>query len=119
MNIGSKGRLGEEAVVKYLREKGYIIVKRNYSTRFGEIDVIAENETHIIFTEVKFRSEDAFVSGAEAVDAFKQRRLRATAADFLSKLHLELQPRFDVAEVTESVENGQRKLKLKYMEDAF
>lgn len=48
MNIGSKGRLGEEAVVKYLREKGYIIVKRNYSTRFGEIDVIAENETHII-----------------------------------------------------------------------
>ncbi|MBQ3816899.1 MAG: YraN family protein [Clostridia bacterium] len=119
MNIGVTGKLGEDIVADYLRKKGCIIVKRNYSTRYGEIDVIAESKTHIIFTEVKVRNEGALVTGAQAVDDFKKRRIRMAAIDFLSKFYLELQPRFDVAEITVSKDANTRKISLKYMEDAF
>ena len=42
-NTGS-GRLGEQLTAEYLEEKGYEIVERNFKCRFGEIDVIAQND---------------------------------------------------------------------------
>ena len=44
MNIGDTGKKGEEMVARFLREKGLNLVKRNFVTRFGEIDIIAEDE---------------------------------------------------------------------------
>ncbi|MBR4072709.1 MAG: YraN family protein, partial [Clostridia bacterium] len=94
------GALGEDLVAEYLRKQGFIIVKRNWKDRFGEIDVIAEDKKHIIFVEVKTRTEGALVSGAEAVDRRKAERIRKTALTFLSRFRMELTPRFDVGEVT-------------------
>ena len=65
---GELGNQGEEMVANYLRKEGYVIIKRNWRDKFGEIDVIAENKTHIIFVEVKTRSENPIVSGTAAVD---------------------------------------------------
>ena len=42
MNIGRVGKSGEDMVAAFLRKNGYKIAKRNYSCRFGEIDIIAE-----------------------------------------------------------------------------
>lgn len=120
MNIGKTGLMGENLTAGYLRKKGAVIVKRNYSCRFGEIDIIAELGEYIIFTEVKTRNENAIVSGAESVDAKKINRLRLTAEDFLSKYETSLQPRFDVAEVTVfKKENGEDGYKLRYIKNAF
>lgn len=120
MNIKEIGRLGENMVADYLRKKGCIIVKQNYRTRFGEIDVIAEDKEHIIFTEVKTRSEKYAVSGAEAVDSGKRRRILLAALDFNRKLKVELQPRFDVAEVTVFEKaDGTKSFSLNYIKDAF
>ena len=120
MDIKEIGRLGEDMVADYLRKKGCIIVKQNYRTRFGEIDVIAEDKEHIIFTEVKTRSENYAVSGAEAVDSGKRRRILLAALDFNRKLKVELQPRFDVAEVTVSERtDGTKSFSLNYIKDAF
>lgn len=117
---GSFGNLGEELVSEYLREQGYIIVKRNWRDRFGEIDVIAENGEHIIFVEVKTRMEGALVSGLEAVDRRKAERIRKTALSFVKRLHRELEPRFDVAEVTAYIrENGTVGYRLNYIRSAF
>ena len=45
--------MGEERSCKYLEEKGYSIIERNWRTRYGEIDIIAEKGETIVFFEVK------------------------------------------------------------------
>lgn len=115
----SLGREGEERVARYLKQNGYIIVKRNYRERFGEIDIIAENNTYLVFVEVKTRSEGAIVSGVEAVDRNKQFRVYKTGMSFLKRLHIDLIPRFDVAEVTVTKSEDGEKWSLNYIENAF
>lgn len=114
------GRKGEDLVAEYLRQKGYIVVKRNYKDRFGEIDIIAENKEEIAFVEVKTRREGALVSGLQAVDIKKAERIRKTALLFLNRLKISLKPRFDVAEVTAFVrDDGSVGYKLNYIKSAF
>ncbi len=120
MNIGERGRSGEDRVASFLRKNGWCLVKRNYQCRFGEIDIIAENSEYIIFVEVKTRNESPLVSPAQSVDIKKQRRIMMTAADFLIKYDSSLQPRFDVAEVTvRTREDGSLRFSLNYIENAF
>lgn len=117
---GKLGNLGEDLVAKHLKLNGYIIIKRNWRSRFGEIDVIAEKGEHIIFVEVKTRTEDAIVSGIEAVDLKKAERIRKTALSFLKRMHRNLKPRFDVAEVIVFMkEDGKIGYRLNYIKSAF
>ncbi len=107
-------------MAKHLKENGYIIVKRNWRDRFGELDIIAQKGNVLAFVEVKTRDESAIVSGFEAVDSLKQEKIRRTALRFLRLLGRELEPRFDVAEVTVfEKESGGYAWRLKYIESAF
>ena len=119
--VRDKGKKAELMVAGYLREKGCIIAKMNYHSRYGEIDIIAETRKTIIFVEVKLRSENSLFSPKEAVDEFKQRKIVLTAEDFLSKSNIpELQPRFDVAEVfLVKTKDGKDKYKINYIKNAF
>ena len=56
MDKAKTGSRGEVEASRYLREKGYRILAANYRCRLGEIDIIAENEKYICFTEVKTRA---------------------------------------------------------------
>lgn len=120
MNIGKTGSEGEKRVAEFLRRRGFSIIKRNYLCRYGEIDIIAENEEFLLFVEVKTRKANSMVSGAQAVDAFKQRRILLTANDYIAKTEAEKQPRFDIAEVTVyNKEDGNLGYRLNYIENAF
>ncbi len=90
------GKLGEDYAAELLREKGYRILERNYHSRFGEIDIIAENSEYIVFAEVKTRDENFAVSPLEAVTKGKQKKLGKTALLYLQSHPTPLQPRFDV-----------------------
>ncbi len=104
MNLGRFGFQAEEKVSRFLRKSGYKIIKRNFQTRFGEIDIIAENGEYIVFVEVKARGENSIAEPKEFVDLRKQRKIIRTAEIYLSENFTEKQPRFDVAEVKK--ENG-------------
>ena len=47
------GNIGEDAVCGFLVRHGYEIIKRNFTVRGGEIDIIAEKADIIAFVEVK------------------------------------------------------------------
>ena len=47
------GRAGEKAVREYLEKAGYCILETNYRKRYGEIDIIAENEDILVFIELR------------------------------------------------------------------
>lgn len=116
--IQKLGFLGEEYVARYLRKKGCIIIKRNWRDRYGEVDIIAEDKENIIFVEVKTRTENAMVSGVEAVDTGKMRRIRNEAQMFVKRLNTDLPPRVDVAEVTVyRTQDGKCKWKLNYIKN--
>lgn len=109
------GDRGEAMVADYLRQKGFIISARNYHSRFGEIDIVAENAELILFVEVKLRGAHALAQPAEFVDFAKRLRIISTAEYYIYNNGVVLQPRFDVAEVFS--ENA--RWRLHYIENAF
>ncbi len=115
-NKRQTGNLGEDAVCAYLERLGAEILRRNFTVRGGEIDIIARQGEYLLFVEVKTRRPGALVSGAAAVDAAKQRRIIRTAEQYLLKFPCDLQPRFDVAEAECS---GGFVRHITYLEGAF
>lgn len=97
----SSGAMGESRAADAYLERGYEIRERNFRCRFGEIDIVAEKGGILAFVEVKTRKAGSLLLPREAVDRHKQARLIKTASMYLARNpELQLQPRFDVAEVT-------------------
>ncbi|RMF24949.1 MAG: YraN family protein, partial [Deltaproteobacteria bacterium] len=94
----NRGDRGEEAAARYLQRLGYKIVARNYSCRYGEVDLIALDGRTLVFIEVKLRR--GRFDPLEAVDERKQRHLSRVAFDFLRRHAMLGRPaRFDVVAV--------------------
>ena len=113
------GSWGEALAADYLRKKHYKITAAHYYTRFGEIDLIAENRGFLAFVEVKLRKDNRFAQAREYVNRGKQDRIRMTASIYLSEHPTALQPRFDVIEIY--APDGIQTLhpEIYHMEDAF
>ncbi len=86
------GDRGEDYTARYLQKQGYTITGRNWHSRYGEIDIIAENGEYLLFVEVKTRKAGSMPQ--------KQQTLRLTAESYLLAHPTEKQPRFDVAALT-------------------
>jgi len=95
-----RGDEAEEKACRYLKERGYRILARNWRTRTGEIDIIAREEGTLVFVEVKARSGDGFGGPEAAVDRAKQRRIVSTALSFIEVTACELPMRFDVVAIS-------------------
>ena len=94
------GREGEARAISYLDKKGYLILERNYSSRFGEIDIIAEYQGNLIFLEVKTRSSLDYCAPCMAVDNRKILRIKKTAWHYmLGKKLIWKALRIDVIEI--------------------
>lgn len=107
------GRIGEKSAGKYLRKKGYKIIEKNYTTKIGEVDLIALYGDLLVFIEVKTRSSTAYGNPGDAVDYFKQKKYVLLAKEYLmlKKEYREKPVRFDVVEVL----NGE----INHIESAF
>ena len=113
------GEWGEQLAGEYLQSKGYRIAARRYRSRYGEIDLIAENRQFLAFVEVKLRKNDAFARAMEYVDAKKQNKLRITAEIYLAEHPTDLQPRFDVIEIYAPRGMDTPRPEIYHLEDAF
>ncbi|MDR1805326.1 MAG: YraN family protein [Clostridium sp.] len=111
------GNLGEDAAAEYLLSHGFELLRRNFHTRFGEVDIIARNKEYLLFVEVKARGGRMLGSPAEAVTPQKQEKIILAAQQFMLDNPLELQPRFDVAEVF--LNEAGRPYKIRWLADAF
>src|SRR3989441_6406438 len=77
------GEEGERAAARFLEARGYRILERNYRTRRGEIDLIAEDGRMLVFVEVKVRLDDRFGGPAAAITRAKQARIARLAQQYL------------------------------------
>jgi len=113
----ASGDQGEAHAARYLEERGYAILERQWRCRFGELDIVARSPGGVLcFVEVKRRGRGAIGLPREFVDGRKRERLRRAAGAYMGLHGLDTPARFDVAEVYE--ENNGR-LRVVYLEDAF
>ena len=118
MNKRSIGNIGEDIAVKWLvKNKNYNILDRNYSTGYGEIDIIAEHGKALVFIEVKFRNGTDFGYPYEAVNKNKQRRICKAALRYVQEKYNndDINMRFDVVELIKK--DGV--YYIRYIENAF
>lgn len=113
------GQWGEALVAQDLRDKGWQVLASGFRCRFGEIDLIVQNRTYLVFVEVKLRKNAAYSTPGAYVTQAKQSRLRATAEYYLARYPTHLQPRFDVAEVYAPQGTNTAAPTIHYIENAF
>ena len=95
------GKNGEAIALKFLKNKGYKKIARNYRYGKGEIDIICEYENDLIIVEVKSVRIDGFGNGEERITSKKQNMIIETTYGFLAEneQYLNYGVRFDVVVV--------------------
>ncbi|MBF0201129.1 MAG: YraN family protein [Desulfamplus sp.] len=92
------GAQSEDEVCRFIEARGYLVLERNYRTRFAEIDIIAHHGDTLVFIEVKSRSSMHRGSPAEAVGIAKQKKITAGAMQYIRERSMgDIRMRFDVA----------------------
>jgi putative endonuclease len=110
------GKFGEKLAMDFLTKKGYKIIKANYKSKLGEVDIIAKDKDCICFIEVKTRFSLEKGLPQEAITKAKQHQITKAALSYLRENNLWDKPaRFDVVSVFK--DNSQEKLEL--IQNAF
>ncbi|HBD12423.1 MAG TPA: YraN family protein [Porticoccaceae bacterium] len=80
-----RGAVAEQRACALAEASGLTIRARNYRTKLGEIDIIAEDKRTIVFIEVRLRRRGKFGSAGESITVNKQRRIIRAAQWFLQR----------------------------------
>lgn len=102
MNKRQIGHQKEALVGHYLKKLGYKLLACNYTTKYGEIDIIAQYKTMLVFIEVKYRKNHSMVTAQQSVSKNKQTRIIKAAQHYL-RYHRQAydQMQFDVIAVAD------------------
>lgn len=79
------GKLGEDLATLELRKKGYEILERNFSNKFGEIDIIAKDKNILVFVEVKTKKGEEFGMPEEMISKGKLFKIRNMANLYMKR----------------------------------
>lgn len=109
------GKKGEEMALALLEGKGYRILERNWRWGKEEIDIIAQDGTFLVITEVKTRSSNIFTEPETSVTRNKQRILVRAANAYARYRRHRGEVRFDIVTVLIMEEGTQ----INHIADAF
>jgi putative endonuclease len=119
MTIISKRKFGEQQeqqANEFLTAQGLKLLARNFSCKFGEIDLIMQDHEFLVFVEVRYRQHQDYGTGLESVTHNKQRKIINSAQCYLSRNKLrDAACRFDVVAITDK----QGILQFNWIKDAF
>ncbi|MCE2596087.1 YraN family protein [Motilimonas cestriensis] len=86
----------EQQACDFLISAGLSLVCKNYTSRFGEIDLIMQHGDTLVFVEVRYRAGAEFGGALASVTRSKQRRIIKAAKSYLMQRPFEVYCRFDV-----------------------
>lgn len=123
------GQIGESLASKYVENKGFFVIDRNYRKKWGELDIIAEKDGVIHFIEVKtvsrrsygekgrFEQEINNYRPEDNMHPWKLQRLRRAIQTYLLEKYRSKEPpwQFDLACVF--LDQGRRVAKMRFMEN--
>jgi putative endonuclease len=115
-NTHSKGESGERVAEKFLTEKDFRLIERNYRYERGEIDLIFDDHGILVFVEVKTRSSDAYGEPEDSITPRKRRQIRKVAEAYLWEKNIkDTECRFDVV----AIKRDGMKETINYYKNAF
>jgi putative endonuclease len=109
------GAEGEKLAADYLKEKGYRLLAKNWRSGRHELDIVASNESEIVFVEVKTRNSDYFGLPEESITKKKIRKTGLAAEAWIQEHPTNLTPRYDVIAILKNKERTQ----IEHFEDFF
>lgn len=110
-----KGKEGEDMAARFLMDKGYEIIARNYRYRRSEIDLIVKKDNWLIFVEVKLRSSDQYGYPEDFVDYKKAKNIIDGAEQYTFDNNWQGNVRYDIV----SIRLLKDKTEIIQIEDAF
>jgi Holliday junction resolvase-like predicted endonuclease len=117
------GRKGEDIATEFLISKGYKVIQRNFSIRYGELDIVAIKEDELFFVEVKtslvsreIRNDE--IRPEENVHPGKKRSLAYTIENYLAK-NFDEAPDWKFIVVTVKLCPETREARVKIIEDVL
>ena len=114
LNRKAIGQLGEDLAQKYLKNKSFLVIMRNFRVRGGEIDLVCQKSGRIHFIEVKTRTNLVFGYGEESVNYFKRQRLKTAVLEYLSRQNKRCSWQVDVIVIELNI--AAKKAKVRYYE---
>jgi len=93
------GERGEAIAVRFLKKHGYKIIRKNYRTPIGEIDIIAMDGNTLVFIEVKARESIRYGLPFESVNNKKRQKISKVARLYLKRFRDVPHCRFDVVSI--------------------
>ncbi|NLK49443.1 MAG: YraN family protein [Candidatus Cloacimonetes bacterium] len=115
----SLARTGENLAAKYLLNKGYTLKCKNFRSKTGEIDLIMQDNQHLVFIEVKTRRYHSIDAALENINYTKRKRISQTAVQYINQnpKYGKLQTRFDI--VVLIYDEYTNTFSIKHLPDAF
>lgn len=80
-----RGQFYEDQALEYLMQQGLQLVTRNYTCRFGEIDLILLDKGELVFVEVRMRRLAYYGGAASSVDYTKRTKLERAGQNYIVK----------------------------------
>ena len=109
------GKWGDEAAVKHLESREYVIRHRNWRRGKLELDIVSAKDDVLIVVEVKTRSNDYFANPEDAVTMKKIKHIVRAADTYIKFYQLDNPVRFDIITLI----GNENKFELEHMEEAF
>lgn len=119
------GILGEKIASDFLKEKGYQILDRNYSSKKvsgpirGEIDIIAKEKDAIHFIEVKTLTSDKIISPEEKIDFQKEKKIIKMAESWLLENKISFDTKWQIDVISVIINLNSKKAKIRHFENAI
>ena len=118
MNNKALGKAGEDYAARFLKQKSYKILHRNWRCALGEIDIVAQEKDFITFVEIKTRKSIDFGPGYSSVNSAKQLKLIKLAHVYLKRYGLTDKPcRIDIISI--DMAHDDSVLNIELIKDAF
>lgn len=124
------GALGEEIASKYLENKGFRVIGRNYLKKCGEIDIIAQKGQILHFIEVKSVSRESSTTfwtnvscetdvhrPEDNIHPSKLKRLARTIEVYLLEKFPCTEPKWQFDAITVKIDSSSKQAKVKYLPD--
>ena len=111
------GARGEALAKRYLRCKGYAILDANWSSLYGELDIIAEKDGAMVFVEVKARRGADTESALAGITAVKRERMLKAVYQYLDQRELDWERPWRIDVIAVALDGGAAKIA--HVEDAF
>ncbi len=122
----SIGRLGEDIVWGFLKNRGYLILARNYRKKWGELDIVAQKDGVLHFIEVKagaWHHDQWPEDGADIhrpedhMHALKRQRMARTVQTYLAENIVKPEQEWTVDLAIVLINESTRKARVRWIRD--